>query len=304
MNMDLSITVIAPAYNHEKYIEQCLNSVAEQNCPNMELVVLDDKSTDNTAKIIKGIIERPAFKAAFERGIQFIPHTVNRGAHDSINEGLNMATGNFLTVINTDDFFGSDRLNKILQRCQEMNGEFAFGGIKVVNQNNQPVETGYGKAILKYQDTARKAPTTSMALTRGNSTISTGNMIFTRALYDCLHGFRNYKYVHDWDFALRAALLTEPIFVPEALYFYRLHEHNTIAEISGNPEDANKAENVDQGTLENPLVDFLKHIRKGNYKNTKIPPINVWEYFFYYKKYYSDDDAALWAWKMSSDTTK
>ena len=276
-----------------------MNSVASQNCPNLELIVLDDKSTDHTADIIQEIISRPSFKVAFERGIKFIKHSINQGAHDSINEGLNIATGNFLTIINTDDYFGQERLNRILSICAEQEREFAFGGIKVVDENNNPVETGYGKAIMKYQDTACKAPTISMALTRGNSTISTGNMIFTRRIYNQLNGFRNYKYVHDWDFALRAALLTEPVFVPEALYFYRLHTHNTIAEISDNPENANKTENSSEEALDNPLVEFLRHIRRGEYANPQIPSVDVWEYFFNYKKYYNDDNDALWAWKES-----
>lgn len=299
--MDKSITVVAPAYNHEDFIEDCLWSVAKQRCPNMELIVLDDVSKDKTPELIEKLLQNKEFCAAFQNGVKFIRHTENKGAHYSINEGLSLASGHYLTVVNTDDAFGENRLNLLLERCQETKSEFAFGGIKVVDQFDRPVTEGYGKAIMKYQETAKKCPTVTMALTRGNSTISTGNMVFTKALYEKLNGFRKYRYVHDWDFALRAALHTEPVFVEQAVYYYRLHTHNTISEISQNGANANAVEN-DGGadvSAENPLIDFLTHVIRKDYENTQIPDYEVWDYFFHHKKYFHDDDDALWAWEQT-----
>ncbi len=297
--MNKSITIVAPAYNHERYVEQCLTSIAKQKCEKMELIILDDCSKDSTVSIIDNIVSRKEFTDAFSLGVQFIRHKKNCGAHDTINEGLTKAKGSFLAVINTDDYFGDDHLRPLLEKCESDNSEFAFGGIKVVDENNCAVEKGYGKAIMKYQDTLKMCPTSTMALSRGNSTISTGNMVFSSRLYKDLNGFRNYKYVHDWDFALRAALITEPVFVEEAYYYYRLHGGNTISEISGHPEDANKMENAEQTQVTNPLIDFFIRILKKDYKNEKIPSKDVWEYFFKYKKYYDDDYDAAWAWEIA-----
>mgnify|MGYP002861042311 CR=1 FL=1 len=294
--MDKSVSVIAPAYNHEKYIESCLWSIAKQNCKEMELIVLDDCSKDRTRVIIEKTIKQKEFCDRFSMGVRFIPHQKNKGAHDTINEGLMMAKGNYLAVINTDDAFGEHHLELLLDACEENGSEFAFGGIRVIDEHDEPVTEGYGKAIMKYQDTARMCPTITMGLTRGNSTISTGNMVFTARLYRKLGGFRNYKYVHDWDFALRSALITEPVFVPEAYYVYRLHGGNTISEIAGRPEDANRMENEEDGPAPNPLIEFLQKVLKGEYTNMRIPSLPVWEYFFQYKKYYSDDIDAKWAW--------
>lgn len=299
--MDKSVTVVAPAYNHEQFITGALESVARQNYRDMELIVLDDKSSDHTVSMIQELLEKPSFRNSFSKGIRFIQHQENKGAHYSINEGLTSAKGKYLAIINTDDTYGLNRLNLLLDRLTESDSEFAFGGICAVDENDQPINDGYGKAIMKYQDTAKRCPTITMALTRGNSTISTGNMVFTADLYRRLNGFRKYRYVHDWDFALRAALETEPIFVPEAIYYYRLHTHNTITEIAEDRADSNAAES-DSGTekLENPLIDFLRHVIKGEYTNRKIPSLDVWDYFFRYKKYYDDDDGALWAWEEAN----
>lgn len=299
--MDKSVTIVAPAYNHEKFIEKCLWSVARQNCPAMELIVIDDCSKDHTAKIIQKLLENAEFNSAFQNGVRFIPHAQNKGAHDSINEGLEAAGGNYLAVINTDDAYENGRLNLLLDRCEREESEFVFGGIRVIDEFDFPITSGYGRAIMKYQDTAQRCPTITMGLTRGNSTISTGNMMFTKNLYRRLNGFRKYRYVHDWDFVLRAALYTEPVFVPEAIYYYRLHLNNTISEISQNAAGADSREgNVfEQEDLENPLIDFLVHILRGEYENRDIPERNVWEYFFRYKKYFDDDDDALWAWEQA-----
>ena len=294
--MDKSVSVIAPAYNHEKYIESCLQSIANQKCEDMELIVLDDCSKDRTPQIIRQLLDQESFQKAFSMGTKFIPHEKNKGAHDTINEGLMMAKGKYLAVINTDDGFGENHLSRLLDACERENSEFAFGGVRVVDENDRPVDKGYGKAIMKYQDTARICPTITMALTRGNSTISTGNMAFTSRLYRELGGFRNYKYVHDWDFALRAALITEPVFVPDAYYIYRIHTGNTISELANHSEDANKMEGGSNRVGPNPLIDFLQKILMGQYTNERIPSREVWEYFMTYKKYFDDDYGAKYAW--------
>ena len=168
----------------------------------------------------------------------------------------------------------------------------------MVDQDDDPVTSGYGSDIMKYQHLIRKCPTVSMALTRGNAAISTGNMLFSRRLYQQLGGFANYKYVHDWDFALRASLITEPVYVEDAEYHYRIHTGNTIAEISGGARNADALEKPEHGKAIgiNPLVHFFINVQNNRYTNERIPPMAAWEYFARYKRYYYDDDAVLWAW--------
>jgi hypothetical protein len=74
------------------------------------------------------------------------------------------------------------------------------------------------------------ADTTGFAFLSGNVAISTGTLVFERSLFDALGGFRELRYNHDWDFALRATRVAEPVFVDEPLYRYRIHGANTILE--------------------------------------------------------------------------
>ena len=265
----------------------------------MELIIIDDVSSDETPRIIKELINDKHFSDKFTKGVSFIQHAKNMGAHYSLNEGLKKGKCDYLTVINTDDVYEPERINAFFKQCDEREYFFAFGAINVVDENDHPVNYGYGKAIMKYQDVIKKCPLVSMALSRGNSAISTGNMFFSRKLFEKLDGFGNYKYIHDWDFALRAALLTEPVFVSDAIYNYRVHTSNTIAEISHDDKNPDSLEKPVNGQTigKNPLISFFEHIIRGEYSNDKIPALDVWNYFMEYKKYYYDDDASLWAWK-------
>lgn len=304
--MNKKVSIVAPAYNHAQYIGRCLESIANQNWDDMELIIIDDCSNDETPSIIKRYVNDKGFDAKFKGRITFIEHKTNKGAFFSLNEGLHRASGNYITMINTDDYYGDQRIKHLMDSCMENQTEFVFGRINVVDQNDQSVQTGYGKEIMKYQDLIEKCPTVSMALTRGNATISTGNMLFTKRLYDKLDGFGNYKYVHDWDFALRASLLSEPVFDKNAVYYYRIHTDNTIAEISKknkNPDSLEKPVNGKRIGI-NPLVKHFISIIKGEYSNKKIPSKKVWEYFVYNKKYYYDDDNIVWAWNEAIKSQK
>ena len=70
-----------------------------------------------------------------------------------------------------------------------------------------------------------------------NTAVSSGNLFVERALFDRVGGFRDFRWNHDWDFALRALWLDEPVFVDEPLYAYRLHAFNTIGESADRSRD-------------------------------------------------------------------
>jgi hypothetical protein len=85
-------------------------------------------------------------------------------------------------------------------------------------------------------------------------------MLFTKQLFNQIGGFRNYKYVHDYDFLLRACLLTEPVFVTDTAYLYRLHGGNSFTKLAK------------EGLRENRMVwlDFYGRVRCGDVHNPRI----------------------------------
>lgn len=91
------VSVIVPAYNHEKYINDCLQSIVNQTYNNIELIIINDGSTDNTENVIKTFMAENT-----EFNIKFISKN-NEGICKTLNKGLKMASGKYISFLASDD---------------------------------------------------------------------------------------------------------------------------------------------------------------------------------------------------------
>ena len=103
------VTVVLPAYNDARHIVQAITSVTGQTYPNIELVVIDDGSTDDTAKIVAECITRVSQPVRFHS-------RDNRGAPATLNEGAALAQGRYLAFLNARDHYASDRIACLVER--------------------------------------------------------------------------------------------------------------------------------------------------------------------------------------------
>lgn len=267
------ITIVAPAYNHAAYIENALHSIKNQTYVNKELIVIDDCSTDNTPEIIERFVALEEVKGAFPGGIRFIRHEVNRNAHNSLNEGIHEAKGDYIAIINTDDMYEDNRLEVMMREMKAQGGRFAFSTVKIMNQygeikNYEPFE----KMLKKIE----QYPRISMILPIENMSISTGNYLFDKKLYEEIGGFNTeYHFIHDWDFVLRSCLYAEPVFVQDTAYLYRFHETNTIKQIDESYAMQRKKEKEVYAVLRN----YLQKIKNKEYCNKQMVSEETWTYF-------------------------
>lgn len=95
-----SVSIIVPVYNCEKYIERCINSILNQTYTNIEVIIINDGSTDNSHKIVKNLIR-------IDNRIKYIEQE-NRGPSEARNKGIEKSTGDYLMFIDSDDSI-SDR---------------------------------------------------------------------------------------------------------------------------------------------------------------------------------------------------
>lgn len=108
-------TVIIPAYNHEDYIEQCLESVISQTYENIELVIINDGSTDNTGRIISSWSQR-----LFDRFPRFVfVSKPNEGVCKTLNKGLELSVGEYIAVCASDDVMLPTRIEKQIQYLRD-----------------------------------------------------------------------------------------------------------------------------------------------------------------------------------------
>ena len=260
------VTIVAPSYNHEKFIEESLQSVANQTYKNKELIIIDDNSSDNTVSVIENILKQEKFKKSFTN-IIFIKHIENKGAHNTINEGLKKANGQYLTVINTDDMYEPNRLNIMISQLKKNNALFAFSKTRVIDSFGNFKIDSTTQFFESAEDRIDIAGNITHALINMNIAISTGNMIFEKCVFNYLGGFRDFSYIHDWDFILRATLIKEPIFVKDTNYLYRVHGDNTFQKLQKQKEESYR-----QGITV--LTNIKNQVNVGNFTNNNFKDID------------------------------
>jgi glycosyltransferase involved in cell wall biosynthesis len=99
------ISIITPVYNGERFIEACIKVVIEQNCPEVEHIIIDGGSTDCTVEILKKYAEKyPHIRWISEK---------DKGQSDAMNKGIAMAKGEILAILNVDDYYEPNVLNRV-----------------------------------------------------------------------------------------------------------------------------------------------------------------------------------------------
>ena len=107
------ISVIVPVYNVEKYLNKCLDSIISQTYTNLEIILIDDGSTDNCGKICDEY-------ASKDKRIKVI-HKENAGVSSARNYGIQCATGDWIMFVDSDDWIEFDAINSIRRECRMCN---------------------------------------------------------------------------------------------------------------------------------------------------------------------------------------
>ncbi len=121
------ISVIVAVYNTEKYVEKCLRSLLNQTYQNLEIIVVEDGSTDNSKEVLK--------KYSHNDKIKLIYNQKNSGLSYSRNVGLENATGDYIGYIDSDDYVDLDYYEKLMQAIIDNKAEIAICDIKVVDED-------------------------------------------------------------------------------------------------------------------------------------------------------------------------
>jgi len=131
----VKVSVIIPVYNNEKFLKKCLISVLNQTYSNLEIILIDDGSTDQSLKICNDISEEDS------RVIVLSKH--NEGQGIARNYGLTFCTGNFVTFVDADDYLDSYCIEKLMSFMIEYNVDFVVGGYKKVSSSKVLYEETY-----------------------------------------------------------------------------------------------------------------------------------------------------------------
>lgn len=126
-------SIIMPAYNAERYIEESIKSILSQTYTDWELIIIDDCSHDQTPHICKSYTKH-------SEKIHYYRNPFNKGVAESRNRGVSLAQGEWIAYIDSDDCWQPQKLELQLRIAAEKQACFIFTGSAYINENSLPLE--------------------------------------------------------------------------------------------------------------------------------------------------------------------
>lgn len=214
------ISVVVPIYNAEKYLEKCINSIIKQTHKNLEIILINDGSTDNSLNIINTFYQKHKDK------IKVISRN-NKGIGYTRNEGLQKATGEYIIFIDSDDYLELNMLEKMYNKLKTKKADLVICNYKIYN------ETG----VLKKVDVTKNIKDETMLVKQPNLmnelNFAPWNKLYKRELFNDITFPEKYKY-EDLSAIFKVCLKAKKIVkVDDYLYNYyvnNLGETQTVNE--------------------------------------------------------------------------
>lgn len=268
------VSVVVPSFNHAAHVDEALRSVEAQDYEHLELIVVDDASSDGTAEIARDLLGGEELREHFSGRVQWVSNEENRGAHATIDRALKMAGGTLIAILNSDDRYHPERISRLVEAVLEKGTLLAFSQVAFIDEDGDALESASGEAFRLHGHQARidRFPSLGFAAMCSNVALSTGNLVFHRELWKTVGGFDALRYCHDWDFLLKSVAVCEPVFVREPLYDYRIHGGNTFRALDDVAEKETRAV----------LTRYFETVRGGRVENHLAPTPENWPGVFEY----------------------
>ena len=208
------VSVIIPAYNAEKYIQECLDSVLNQTYKNVELIIVNDGSRDGT----KGILEE---YSSHHSNIQVI-HTENGGVSRARNIGLEHVNGDYVMFLDSDDLLATNAIEILLEDIKTNNADIAAGLMNSdVGMNTVSLES---TTTFVWKDTQG----IEKALEDHPFTYSSCAKLFKREVVKDVR-FMEGRKIHEDSYFVFCALLNQPRVVARNVHIYKYRSNEDSA---------------------------------------------------------------------------
>ena len=206
------LTVIVPIYNSEKYLKRCVESIQEQTYSDLEILLIDDGSTDNSLQICNELAEHD--------NRLVVIHQENKGVSAARNNGLNSATGEYITFVDSDDSIEEDMYELLMSELIKYNADMAHCGYKRIE--NDTVKDVNGTHEIYIQTNAE---TINNMLSGKLYNCGLWNKVFKREVLNDLKFDEDIKINEDVLFCYNALQQAHKcVFIDETKYLYYVHD--------------------------------------------------------------------------------
>ena len=204
------VSVIIPCFNREKYLSEAIESVLNQTYPSIELLTVDDGSTDSTPDILSGYQHR---------GVEVLTHPgrINKGQSAAINLGLSRASGDYIAILDSDDYWDAHKIEKQV-RFLDNNPSvgLVYGNGFAVDENGKPLYRIYEDDHAEHSNPNRVLMDCYFLVPN--------NALVRKSVLDQTGGFdESMRAAQDHDMAIRIAEVTTLGYLNEPLFYYRRH---------------------------------------------------------------------------------
>lgn len=238
------LSIIVPVYGVEKYIDKCLNSLVKQSLKEIEIIVVNDGTKDNSQKIIDKYVKKYPDKIK-----SYIKE--NGGQGSARNYGLEKANGEYIGYVDSDDFVEKDMYKKLYNKAKENNYDIVVCGNYNVSEDyqNKNIDT----FINNYNTDLENIFFGKMAV---------WNKIYKRdILIKNKLEFKEKVWYEDLAFTLKAIMNSNTFaFIDEPLYDYLIREGSTM-------NNSNVQRNLEILDAFNDILSYIQHNKKEEYFN-------------------------------------
>ncbi|MCM3727697.1 glycosyltransferase family 2 protein [Neobacillus cucumis] len=215
----LKVSVIIPTYNVENYITKCLESVLNQTFENIEVIVIDDVSSDKTVEMVKAFSKKDA-------RIKLLENQKNSGPSYTRNKGIKAATGDFIAFLDSDDWWHHERLSMMTKAAIQLNAEMICDNQYLIDDNSvTPWGTIFQNGNVHITEPTRFSAADFINKNLGlkplikRSFLKKNHILFEEGL----------RYGEDYLLFLNCLMNGANAFLlPEAYYFYRAREGSLV----------------------------------------------------------------------------
>ena len=172
--MNVKVSVIIPVFNVRPYLREALDSVINQTYRNLEIIIVDDGSTDGSELICDEYKKDPRVK---------VIHQENRGLSGARNTGLSVMTGEVVSFLDPDDAYCPDMIEKMLKRMQETQADLVSCNWLIYTTTGR-MDQSKPVAASRYQEEVMTAAQTFNRMTRSQFTWAVWNKLYVRKLWD------------------------------------------------------------------------------------------------------------------------
>ncbi len=201
------VSVLLPSYNHDKYVEEAIMSVVNQSYTNIELIVIDDGSTDNSPRIIEALSKKYNFKFYLQSNV---------GLVKTLDRLLQYANGKYISIIASDDVYDGNKISLLVDFLEGHKAyDMVYAKIKIIDQHSK---------IISSVDEDYKSGNIFPNLLCGDFFINGVTALIRADTYKLYK--RSDLYIEDFQFWLKIAKSHKIGFVDKYLAFYRVHDNH------------------------------------------------------------------------------